>query len=231
MVNIPDLIAVQREADAAAVREPVAVANEPALAGRPAGQYAISETAELVAWNGAAVTARGAMPASVRDVTRTRVVNLDAYADRADPWVAAFAAGDVVQSGAYRLAYNTPRTVPTGKTFIAYGATLAWGLNPTGTENAALLNVEEGGVVHGLRVDANLPGGGNSYGISPGSHTRFVGVSAINARNTGWNFYHVTDVNLIGCTGNGSRVGGYASGATDIHLTACQFNGNIREGF
>lgn len=60
MVNIPNIVAVQREADAAAVRDPVAVANEAALAGKPAGQYNLTVTGESVAWNGAAVTARGA---------------------------------------------------------------------------------------------------------------------------------------------------------------------------
>ncbi|MFC5846749.1 right-handed parallel beta-helix repeat-containing protein [Deinococcus petrolearius] len=72
MVNIPDLIAVQREADAAAVREPVAVADEAALAGRPAGQYSLSTTSELVAWNGAAITSRGPAPASASALAGVR---------------------------------------------------------------------------------------------------------------------------------------------------------------
>ncbi|AFD25832.1 hypothetical protein [Deinococcus gobiensis] len=72
MVNIPDLTAVRREADAAAVRDPVTVASEAALTGRPGGQYHLTTTDELVAWNGTAVTARGAMPAATAQVTAVR---------------------------------------------------------------------------------------------------------------------------------------------------------------
>lgn len=56
---IPNLRAVKNEADAAAVRRPEDVPTEAALTGKPAGQYALVETAELVSWNGAGITARG----------------------------------------------------------------------------------------------------------------------------------------------------------------------------
>lgn len=69
---IPNLRAVKNEADAAAVRAAPAVADEAALAGKPAGQYELTATAELVAWNGAAVTARGPMPASRAALDETR---------------------------------------------------------------------------------------------------------------------------------------------------------------
>ena len=67
MVNIPDVTAVQRLADVAAVREPTTLANEAALAGKPAGQYNLTATSETVAWNGSTVTARGPLPAKATD--------------------------------------------------------------------------------------------------------------------------------------------------------------------
>lgn len=67
MVNIPDVTAVQRLADVAAVREPTTLANEAALTGKPAGQYNLTATSETVAWNGSTVTARGPLPAKATD--------------------------------------------------------------------------------------------------------------------------------------------------------------------
>lgn len=69
---IPNLRAVRNEADAAAVRAAPAVADEAALAGKPTGQYELTATSELVAWNGAGVTARGPMPASMRQLQARR---------------------------------------------------------------------------------------------------------------------------------------------------------------
>lgn len=75
---IPNLRAVRNEADAAAVRAAPAVADEAALAGKTAGQYELTSTSELVAWNGAGVTARGPMPQASEPLNhRDRAAMLD----------------------------------------------------------------------------------------------------------------------------------------------------------
>lgn len=68
-----DLGTTKRLADSAAVRDPIAVATEVALSGRPAGQYSIASTSKLVSWDGVRVTARGTLPAAAVDLAAVRV--------------------------------------------------------------------------------------------------------------------------------------------------------------
>lgn len=131
---IPNLRAVRNEADAAAVRAAPAVADEAALAGKPAGQYELTSTAELVAWNGAGVTARGPMPASARKVAPALMPLVDALTPRgatgSGAAVTAGLAAGAVQLGA--ASYDTAQTLTLreGAPLTGLGRRLSkiWGL-------------------------------------------------------------------------------------------------------
>lgn len=174
--------------------------------------------------------AEGEAQVSALQAIRKGVVNLDTFRSSLDPWAAAFAAGDVVQLGAGIYTRTAPVYVPTSKTLLGHGAVLTWGANPTGAENAALLSTGAGASVQGLTVDAAGSGAANSYGISPGNNSDFVGVVALNAVNTGWNLYLADQVRLTGCRATNNRVGYYLSDSRRVYLDGCYGNGNIREG-